>query len=129
MSTEQNKAVVRRFMTEILANGNYALVDELLAPNYVNRATGTDREATKGVFAALRNALPGLRFQIENMVAEGDAVVARFSMEATVEGKKTTGRGLTYYGLANGQIVEDDPITTPDLGQLLGIQAPMPAGR
>jgi predicted ester cyclase len=129
MSTEQNKAVVRRFMTEVLAGGNIALVDELLAPNYVNRLTGTDREATKGVFTTLRSALPGSRFQIENLVAEGDAVVARFSMEATVDGKKTTARGLTYFGLANGRIVEDDPITTPDLAQLLGIQVPAMAGR
>ena len=41
MSTEQNKAVVRRFMTEVLASGNVDLVDELLAPDYVNRAMGT----------------------------------------------------------------------------------------
>ena len=129
MSTEQNKAVVRRFMTEVLAGGNIALVDELLAPNYVNRLTGTDREATKGVFTALRSALPGLRFQIENLMAEGDAVVARFTMEATLAGKPTSARGLTYYGLANGRIVEDDPITTPDLLQLLAGQMPMPAGR
>jgi predicted ester cyclase len=129
MSTEQNKAVVRRFMTEILAGGNIALVDELLAPNYVNRATGTDREATKGVFTALRGALPGLRFQIENLVAEGDAVVARFTMEATLAGKETSVRGLTYYRLANGRIVEDDPITTPDLMPILSSQMPMPPGR
>jgi predicted ester cyclase len=126
MSTEQNKAVVRRFMTEVLAGGNIALVDELLAPNYVNRATGTDREATKGVFTALRAALPGLRFQIENLVAEGDAVVARFTIEATIAGKPGSGRGLTYYGLANGRIVEDDPITVPDLASILGSQMSPP---
>ena len=124
MSTEQNKAVVRRFMTEILANGNYDLIDELLAPNYINRMSGTDREATRGLFGVLRSSLPGLRFNIENLVAEGDAVVARFTIEATQSGKKVSARGLTYYGLANGQIVEDDPITAPDLVQLLGIQLP-----
>jgi predicted ester cyclase len=129
MSIEQNKAIVRRFMTEVLASGNLALVDELLAPNYINRATGTDREATKGVFTTLRSALPGLRFQVENLVGEGDAVVARFTIEATVAGKKTSARGLTYYSLANGKIVEDDPITIPDLQQLLGVQMPAAAGR
>ena len=44
MSTEQNKAVVRRFMTETLVGGNVDVIDELLAPNYVNRAmAGMDR--------------------------------------------------------------------------------------
>ncbi len=36
MSTEQNKAVVRRFIEEILSNQNAALVDELFAPDYTN---------------------------------------------------------------------------------------------
>jgi predicted SnoaL-like aldol condensation-catalyzing enzyme len=129
MSVEQNKAVVRRFMTEILAGGNLDLVDELLAPNYVNRMSGTDRAATKVLFATLRSALPGLRMQIENLVAEGDAVVARFTMETTNAENKTLARGLTYYRLANGKIVEDEPITTPDLRQLLGIPMPAPADR
>jgi predicted SnoaL-like aldol condensation-catalyzing enzyme len=129
MSVEQNKAVVRRFMTEVLAGGKLELVDELLAPNYINRATNTDREATKGVFSALRAALPGFQFQIENLVGEGDAIVARFTLQATAEGKKITARGLTFYGLANGRIVEDDPITAPDLSQLLGAQLPAMAAR
>jgi ketosteroid isomerase-like protein len=128
MSVQTNKAVVRRFMNEILVGGNLDLVNELLAPNYINRATGTDREATKGVFAMLRGRLPDLRFQVDTLVGEGDAVVARFTMDATVEGKKTSARGLTYYKLADGKIVEDDPITAPDLAQLLGMQAgAMPA--
>jgi ketosteroid isomerase-like protein len=128
MSTEQNKAVVRRFMTEVLSGGNLNLVDELLAPNYVNRSTGTDREATKGVFAALRNAVAGIHFHIENLVAEGDQVVARFTMDGTIAGKETSARGLTYYRLANGRIVEDDPITSPDLAQILSSQIPALAG-
>ena len=49
-------------------------------------------------------------------MAEGDAVVSRFSFEITdpTPGKVISARGLTYYGLADGKIVEDDPITTPD---------------
>jgi ketosteroid isomerase-like protein len=90
--------------------------------------SGTDRAATKVLFATLRSALPGLRMQIENLVAEGDAVVARFTMETTNAENKTLARGLTYYRLANGKIVEDEPITTPDLRQLLGVQLPAPAG-
>ena len=40
MGTEENKAVVRRFMNEVLAGGNLDVVDEVLAPNYVNLAMG-----------------------------------------------------------------------------------------
>jgi predicted ester cyclase len=121
VSTDQNKAVVRRFMTEVLAGGNVDLVDELLAPNYVNRAMGTDLTAFRGMLTGLAAALPTRRFDIEDLVAEGDAVVARFASDMTdATGKAISMRGLTYYRLADGKIVEDDPITTPDLAQTLG---------
>jgi predicted ester cyclase len=120
MSTDQNKAVVRRFITEVLVGGNVEVADEVLAPNYVNRAMGTDRAAFK-TFIATSPVFSERRFDIEDLVAEGDAVVARFSFEITdPTGKKISARGLTYYGLADGKIVEDDPITTPDLTQAFG---------
>jgi len=121
VSTDQNKAVVRRFITEVLAGGNVDVVDELLAPNYVNRAMGTDLAAFKAMLPGLSTALPGRRFDIEDLVAEGDAVVARFTSEMTdPTGKVISDRGMTYYRLAEGRIEEDDPITTPDLMQALG---------
>ena len=48
-------------------------------------------------------------------------MVARFTLEMRdPDGKAISMRGLTYYRLADGRIVEDDPITTPDLTQALG---------
>jgi ketosteroid isomerase-like protein len=124
-STEQNKAVVRRFMTEALGGGNLAVLDEVLAPNYVNPAMGgADLAGFKAIVAAMSSAV-SLRFTIQELVAEGDSVVARFSLEATrSSGEKLPAQGLTYYRLANGKIVEDDPFTRPDLGQLLGMAPP-----
>ena len=121
-STDQNKAVVRRFMTQVLQGGDINAVDELLAPNYVNRAMGgMDLAGFKGAWTAITAALPGREFEIADLVAEGDAVVARFSFTYTLaSGERISGRGLTYYGLANGRITVDDPITTPDLMQTLG---------
>ncbi len=121
-TTEQNKAVVRRFITEVLQGGNLNAVDGLLAPNYVNRAMGgMDLAGFKAAWSAMSAALPGREFEIADLVAEGDAVVARFSFAYTLaSGEKISGRGLTYYGLANGKITEDDPIATPDLAAILG---------
>jgi len=108
-------------MTEVLADGNVDLVDELLAPNYQNRAMGTDLTAFKAMLTGLAAALPERRFDVEDLVAEGNAVVARYTSEMTDStGKSISVRGMTYYGLSDGRIVEDDPITTPDLMQALG---------
>jgi predicted ester cyclase len=133
MSTEQNKAVVRRFMTEVLTGRNLGLADEVLAPDYVNYMTGADLAAFKAMLSGMSAALSNVRFEIEDLVAERDSVVARWRMEAThtgslmgeePTGKTISSRGLTYYHLVNGQIVEDDPLSTPDLLQALGIEMP-----
>ena len=133
MSTEQNKVVVRRFMMEALTGRNVGLADKVLAPNYVNRMTGAGLAAFKQMLTGMSTALTDVRFEIDDLVAEGDSVVARWKMEAThtgslmgesPTGKKISGRGLTYYRLVNGQIVEDDPLSTPDMLQALGIQMP-----
>jgi ketosteroid isomerase-like protein len=120
MGKDENKAVVRRFITEVLVGGDVDVADEVLAPNYVNRAMGTDRDAFKA-FIADSPVFSERTFDIEDLVAEGEAVVARFSFQITdPAGNVISARGLTYYGLADGKIVEDDPITTPDLTQAFG---------
>lgn len=120
-STDQNKAVVRRFMTEALAGGSATALDELLAPNYHNPAMGgLDRAGFKAMLPAMRTAITDMRFDILNLVAEGDAVVARFTSVMTLAtGEKLEARGMTYYRLADGRIVEDDPIESPDLTETL----------
>jgi len=126
MSTEENKAVVRRFMTEVLEGHNLAVLDELAATNYVNTAMGgADLAGFKGILDAMAAAVSGMRFTIDDLVADGDVVVARFTSEITrPSGEKVAAQGLTFYRLADGKIVEDDPFTRPDLGQLLGMTPP-----
>jgi predicted ester cyclase len=120
-------------MMEALSGRNLGLADEVLAPNYVNLMTGADLVAFKGMLIGMSTALANVQFEIDDLVAEGDSVVARWKMEAThsgslmgesPSGKRLSFRGLTYYRLVNGQIVEDDPVSTPDLLQALGIQMP-----
>jgi predicted ester cyclase len=133
MSTEQNKAVVRRFMMEVLTGRNLGVADDVLAPDYHNFMTGADLAGFKQMLLGMSHALTDVQFEINDLVAERDAVVARWKMAATHSGslmgesptgKRISSRGLTYYRLVNGQIVEDDPLSAPDLLQLLGIQIP-----
>ncbi len=129
MATDQNKDVVRRFVNEVLSGGHLDRIDQLLAPSYVNRAFGADLPAFKGMLPGLVAALPERQFDIEELIAEGDAVVARYTSEMRDRSGKTISvRGMTYYRLADGKIVEDDPITTPDLAtELAPLLAPTTA--
>ena len=127
MSTEQNKAVVRRFIEGTMNTMDNALVDELFAPNYVNHMMPGGREGFKQFLPMLRSAYPDLKmeFNIERMMAEGDYVMLRATMRVTNAGKEATGSGLGEYRLANGKIVEDWPLSgAADLMPQVGVTLP-----
>ena len=127
MSTEQNKAVVRRFIEGTLNNMDSAFVDELFAPNYVNHLVPGGREGFKQFFPMLRSAFPDLKwhFSVERLMAEGDYVMVRATMHVTNAGKEATGSGLAEFRLANGKIVEDWPISeVAALLQQVGVTLP-----
>ena len=127
MSTEQNKAVVHRFIEAVLNNMDATLVDELFAPDYVNHMVPGGREGFKQFFAMIRSAYPGLKmeYKIERLMAEGDYVMMRASSRLSYNGKEATGSGLGEYRLVNGKIVEDWPISGAlELLQQVGVNLP-----
>jgi len=127
MSTEQNKAVVRRFFEGTLNSMDNDLVDELFAPNYVNHMVPGGGEGFKQFFPMLRSAFPDLKvdYKIERLMAEGDYVMVRASMRISNAGKEATGSGLGEYRLANGKIVEDWPLSgAAELLQQVGVTLP-----
>jgi predicted SnoaL-like aldol condensation-catalyzing enzyme len=127
MSTEQNKAVIRRFIEEVLNNQNIALVGELFAPDYVNHLLPGGSEGFKQLFSMLGSAFPDLkiRYHIEHLIAEGDYVVVRITYHITNAGKEATGSDLSEYRVANGKIVEDwPPSGTAALLQQVGVTLP-----
>jgi len=119
MATEANKAVVRRYLEEIINRGNFALAQEIIAPNYINHTAGggigTGREGFLGGLRALKAAFPDWTVTIEELVAEGDMVVDRFAIAAThtgsVNGIAPSGRriatlGMHMWRLADGRLAE-----------------------
>jgi predicted SnoaL-like aldol condensation-catalyzing enzyme len=127
MSTEQNKAVVRRFIEGTLNIMDNALVDELFAPDYVNHMMPGGREGFKQFLPMLRSAYPDFKmaFRIERLMAEGDYVMVRATMHLSNAGKEATGSGLGEFRLANGKIVEDWPLSgSADLMQQVGVTLP-----
>ena len=122
MSVNENKAVVREFIAKVLMGRDVDMVDKLLAANYVNRSMGNaDLAGFKALLSAMKSAITTMDIEIEDIMGEGDSVVIRGKLNVTqTTGKRITARIITYYRLANGKIVEDDPMSNPDMAQLLG---------
>jgi predicted ester cyclase len=126
MSTEENKAIVRRFLRES-GRGNPAIYGELLASDYTHWVAGVPIEA-RGPEAYARlgrvwlACMPDLNVTIEDIVAEGDRVVTRQTWRGTHRGPwvsgalgrtiAPTGRQLTITAtvitrIADGKIAEE----------------------
>lgn len=116
--SEQNKALVRRYLSA-LAEGNMAVVDELVAPDHVcdfgNMKTN-NRDEYKQFLATFVGAFPDLSVKIESQVAEGDMEVHRWTGRATHQGEflgvPPTGKQVEFSAtftsrIANGKIVEE----------------------
>ncbi len=87
MSTEENKAIVRRFVDEVQSKGNIDAIDELCSPEFVNHSAPpgvpSNCEGVKQVTAMFRQAFPDSYFTVEDMVAEGDKVATRKTFHGT----------------------------------------------
>lgn len=91
MSTEFNKAVVRRFNEEFISRGEETAADELLAEDIVDHnampGMAAGRQGVKQFFAWLKTAFPDLRVTIYDQTAEGEKVVTRKMFQATHQGE------------------------------------------
>ncbi|MCP4756999.1 MAG: ester cyclase [Proteobacteria bacterium] len=136
MSTEENKAIVRRGFEEGWNKGNLAIFDELMATDVLYHAAEIrSLEAFKQLVTADLAAYPDLQITIEDMIAEGDKVVVRYTFRGTQEGETQgippTGKHVTVTGIsicrcAGGKIVEEWE-NWDDLGllQQLGVIPPL----
>ena len=104
MSTEENKAMVRRCIEEVFNKQNVTALDEFLAPNVVHHSlppgVPRDREGFKQFVSVLHAAFPDFRIIVEDMIAEGDKVVARATTGGTHKGEfigiPPTGKQATW---------------------------------
>ena len=131
-ATEANKALVRRVVEEGMNKHNLPLLHELYADCVFYRPdTGELKdEALKQYLASILAAFPDFRFTIQDLVAEGDKVVTRYSCTATHQGefmgiaptgKRVTTSGLVIDRIVAGKIVEQrEQLDTLGLLQQLG---------
>ncbi len=90
MTAEENKLTFRRAYEEVFNQGNLAVADEVIAPDFVDREEHPGNvpgpESIRTVATMLRTAFPDLHFTIEDLVAEGDFVAGRLTMSGTHDG-------------------------------------------
>ena len=142
MGADANRAVVRRFVEEVLDRGDFAALAELAAPDCVEHTAPPGQPPAEGTVARYlvlwRAAFPDLRITVEDVLAEGDRVAVRSTVTGTHRGEflgvPSTGRrvavtAMALYRLAGGQIVERWAVVdTLEVLRQLGVAPPLPTG-
>jgi predicted ester cyclase len=122
-SAEKNKAIVRRFEEE-LAKGNLDVIDELLAPDFIDRALvpgqGPTREDFKRSSEEFLGVFTYTSYTIEEQIAEGDMVVTKFRASGVrrgelarlppggaPSGEEETLEGIRIHRISEGKITEE----------------------
>lgn len=143
MSAEENKALMRRFMEEVVNGKNLAVIDELVTADFVEHeelpaeAAG-GREGVKQFFGALFNAFPDLHATVDDMVAEEDRVAVRGTWRGTHQGEfmgiPPTGKTATFavfdiVRVRDGKVTDHWGLSdNMALMQQLGVAAPTGQG-
>ena len=107
MSTEENKAIVHRVYSEVINAGNLDRADAFIAVNMIEHeefpGIGPGLAGFKQVIGMFRAAFPDMTFTAEDTIAEGDHVVARFTMRGTHRGElmgiPATGKSVKINGI------------------------------
>ena len=103
-----NKRLVRRFYKEVYGDWNMSLVDEMVSPRFVSHdwpeGSPSGPEGFGAFYSAIRNALPNARYEVDDVISEGDKVVVRWRLLGThlgdFRGIAPTGRAIVLKGIA-----------------------------
>jgi steroid delta-isomerase-like uncharacterized protein len=118
MSIEDNKAIVRRFFELGPSSGDMNAADMLLSPNFALHTPLPSAAGIQGIndiVTACRAAFEHLNVDVEDMVAEGDRVAARFNARGVHKGSfmglPPTGKpiamtGIEIFRIEDGKMAE-----------------------
>jgi predicted ester cyclase len=103
-----NKALLRRFYKEVYVDWDMSLVDAVVSPRFTSHdwpdGGPTGPRAFRQYYAAIRAAVPDARYEVDDLIAEGDRVVVRWRLLGTHEGSfqgiAPTGRAIELKGIA-----------------------------
>jgi steroid delta-isomerase-like uncharacterized protein len=116
--SEENRAVVLRYVEEVWNDHDLDAMDDLIAPGYVNHAASTDDYRHGGatrIWEWILSVFPDHRFDVEEVAADGETVAVRGTMTGTHEGelmgiaptgKRVAAQQSHWFRVADGKLAE-----------------------
>ena len=129
--TQDNPAVVQRFVEEVINHGQMDAAAQFVCEDVVEQVPlpgqGPGLEGLKDILRRMRAAFPDLDFSIKEQIAEGEKVVSRFEWTGTHQqeflGVPATGRPVRVWGVVidrlEGGRIKDTRIIMDTLGLMM----------
>jgi C-1 hydroxylase len=114
LSLEGNKSIVRKFI-ESYNERKLDLIDDFVAPDYIDHEKNIGREGLKQLITMGLHAFPDWHETVEDIIAEGDRVWVRLSYAGTHKGefmglaptgRKISSKAVDIYRIVNGKLAE-----------------------
>ena len=133
--TQDNSAIVRRFVDEVINQGKMGSAEEFVWEDVVEQVPlpgqGPGLEGLKDVLRGMRSAFPDIDFSIKEQVCEGDKVASRFEWTGThgaeFLGVPATGRQVRVWGVVIDRLeagrIKDTRILIDTLGLTMQLGA------
>jgi predicted ester cyclase len=127
--SEENKAVVLRYVEEVWNGHDLDAVDDIVSPRYINHAARTEEYQRGGARRAvgwLLSVFPDHHFEVEYAASDGETVALRGTMTGThqgeLEGIAPTGERVAvqqshWFRVVDGKVAEHWAVRD-DLGML-----------
>ena len=137
--TQDNSAIVRRFVDEVINQGKMDSAGEFVWEDVVEQVPlpgqGPGLEGLKDVLRGMRSAFPDIDFSIKEQVCEGDKVASRFEWTGTHKaefmGVPATGRQVRVWGVVIDRLeagrIKDTRILMDALGLMMQLGALPPS--
>jgi predicted SnoaL-like aldol condensation-catalyzing enzyme len=110
IAAEKNKALVCRLYEEVFHQGNLEVLDEIMSEDFLDHSPLEGqlpgREGFKHSVALGQSRVPGMRFTIEEQIAERDMVAIRVFLHRPHQGEEIRVTGMAFFRCHLNQIVE-----------------------
>ena len=133
MSVEENKKSCYRCFDEVWNKGDLSVIPEVISPDYVNMGSGAKGlEIFQQGIMEMRAAMPDLKYNVDEVLGEGDTLAVRLTLTGTYTGKmgdnEVTGISLYFKQVLINRYVDGKCVEatsyhdTLSLNRQLGIQ-------
>jgi len=113
----ENKTIVQNYLDRVWSQHDYSAIDEMIRPDYIQHSPNVPpgREGVKAFFKMVEGAFSAVKFEVEDMIAEGDKVAWRWTLRGKhtgpFQGMPPTGKdfslsGISILRLEEGKFVE-----------------------